>query len=155
MIWTCRRGGAMRLAFRLIPALLLVAGGVHADADTWTNTAGYALEAMPVEFDGSKVTFLRPSGEKLEMPLYSFLPAEQKRLKEFLGILEVPGPLKSAYRLAETQLATAQALYAEGRIDEHEHARRRDEVIQTFLKMCESQSYPRDSAEVQKLMRQL
>ena len=142
---------------RAVPVLLALAlsATLSAAADTWTNVAGHALEATPVGLDGTMVTLRIPSGEEVRMPLHSFLPEEQRRLKESLGVLEVPGPLRSAFRLAQSQLETAQALYQDGRIDEREHAGRRNNVIQTFLKMCEDQSYPRDSAAVQKLFEKL
>jgi len=135
--------------------VLALVATMPAAADTWTNAAGYALDATPVALDGTMVTLRTPSGGERRMPLHSFLPGEQRRLKESLGVLEVPGPLRSTFRLAQSQIETAQALYEDGRIDEREHAGRRNDVIQTFLKMCESKSYPRDSAEVQKLLRQL
>ncbi len=153
MIRTRRKGGRLCPAFGLLPILLLAA--VVVQADSWTNAAGYALEATPTALEDGKVTLLRPSGEELKMPLYSFLPEEQRRIKAFLGILEVVGPLRSAFRLAEAQLETAQALYADGRIDEREFSMRRKEVLESFLKICESQSYARDSAEVQNLLKHL
>ncbi len=150
MIQSGRRGGAALASLALILALSRVADGGQAGA--WTNVAGHALEATPTALEDGKVTFLRPSGEELKMPLHSFLPEEQRRIKESLGILEVPGPLRSAYRLVRTQLETAQALYADGRIDEHEFSMRRREVLESFLKTCESLSYARDSVEVRKLL---
>lgn len=141
---------------RILAALVLaLVAAAPAVPDTWTNAAGHALEATPVALDGTMVTLRVPAGGEIRMPLHSFLPGEQRRLKEALGVLEIPGPLRSAFRLAQSQLETAQALYHDGRIDEREHSGRRNNVIQTFLKMCEDQSYPRDSAEVQKLLRQL
>ena len=141
---------------RMLAMLVLALAATEpALAGAWTNLAGHALEATPLALEGDMVTFSRPSGGELRMPIYSLLPEEQKRLKETLGVLDIPGPLRSAYRLAESQLKTAQALYADGRIDEREHAARRNTVIQAFLKMCEDQSFPRDSAEVQKLLDQL
>jgi hypothetical protein len=135
--------------------ILTLIARMPAAADTWTNAAGYALDATPVALDGTMVTLLIPSGGERRMPLHSFLPGEQRRIKESLGILDVPGPLRSTFRLAQSQIETAQALYEDGRIDEREHAGRRNDVIQTFLKMCEYKSYPRDSVEVQNLLRQL
>ncbi|NCC50118.1 MAG: hypothetical protein EOM20_02770 [Spartobacteria bacterium] len=124
--------------------------GVQADA--WTNAAGHAMEATPMELDGARVTFLLPSGEERQMPLHSFLPGEQRRLRKYLGMLEIPDPLRSAFRLAESQMQTAQALYAEDRIDGRELAMRRDEVIESFLRTCEALSYARQSEDVRKLL---
>ncbi|HBA86040.1 MAG TPA: hypothetical protein DCZ95_18295 [Verrucomicrobia bacterium] len=137
----------------LMTAALALAMTLPTAADTWTNAAGHALEATPVALDGTTITLRIPSGRELRMPLHSFLPEEQRRLKESLGIPDVPGPLTSAFRLAKSQLETAQALYADGRIDEREHTARRNNVIQTFLKTCDAESYPRDGAEVQKLLK--
>ncbi len=144
------RSRAVRAGAGFILPFLLGAAGAR--AETWTNAAGHALEAVPVALDGAKVTLLHPSSETISLLMHSFPPEEQRRIRDYLGILEIPPLLQSAFRLAESQLETAQALFAEGRIDAQELASRRKEVRESFLQTCEGLSCSRQSEEVQKLL---
>ena len=124
-------------------------------SETWTNAAGHALEATPVELDGKRVVLLLPSGEQLRMPLHSFLPSEQQRIKTFLGVLEIPGPLRSEFKLAESQLEAARSLLNDQAITPEEFNLRKTAVLQAFLRACAAQSLAEDSDMVQRLLRKL
>ena len=104
---------------------------------------------------GKRVVLLLPSGEQLRMPLHSFLPSEQQRIKTFLGVLEIPGPLRSEFKLAESQLEAARSLLNDQAITPEEFNLRKTAVLQAFLRACAAQSLAEDSDMVQRLLRKL
>ncbi|MFH0879933.1 MAG: hypothetical protein V2A34_09490 [Lentisphaerota bacterium] len=136
-------------------ATLVLALALSATAEMWTNTAGFAMEATPLALNGATVTLRLPSGIERKMPLHSFLPEEQLRLKEFLGVLDIPGPLRSTYRLAESQLESARALRDDQAITAEEFRLRKETILQGFLRECTAKSFDEKSAEVQRLLQKL
>ena len=101
----------------LILILLLPLSIVRAQNGSWTNQAGHVLSAFPVELKGTEVSFKKGTNS-VTYPLTAFLPAEQKRLKDALGIVEVPAGLRDAQALTQRVLKRLQVLYEAGRMSD-------------------------------------
>ena len=99
----------------LILILLLPLGVVRAQDGTWTNQAGHVLSAVPIELKGTQVVFKKGTNT-VTYPLTVFLPAEQKRLKDTLGIVEVPAGLRDAQAQTQRILKRLQVLHEAGRL---------------------------------------
>ena len=140
---------------RILAAGLLVLPVARAFPDTWTNAAGEAFEAIPLECDGRKVVFQRPTGEQIRMPLFSLSADEQKRVKIHFSGPEIPADLQAAYRCATAQLDRARLLFQDGRMHDEDYAGKRAGIIRSFTKACEEHSYVESSDEVQQLVERL
>lgn len=92
-------------------------GAAGAQNGSWTNQAGHVLAAVPVELKGTQVVFKKGT-ESVTYPLSVFLPAEQKRLKAALGMIEVPSGLVDDHALAQRVLKRLQTFHAEGRLSD-------------------------------------
>lgn len=111
-------------------ALLLAAAlaAVHAVADggatdaapaasgSWTNVAGNAIEAVPLQIKGAKVTFRLPGGDKTKYPLSLFPESEQLRLRKALGEYVLPDDLATKRSYIKMQLEKYDAMERDGLI---------------------------------------
>lgn len=144
---------------RVIPWIVfigvLVLPVARAFSDTWTNAAGDTFEANPLECDGRKVVFQRPTGEQIRMPLFSLSADEQKRVKVYFNGPEVPAAVRMAYDYASGQIDRARLLFQDGRMGDKDFASRREEIIRSFKKTCEQHSYDESGDEVQQLVARL
>lgn len=107
----------MRRTQTLLAYFLLSLNGVIAQSGSWTNQAGHVLSAVPVEIKGMQIVF-RKGAESVVYPLSVFLPSEQKRLKDALGIVEVPPGLADAHAQAQRMLKRLHLLHAGGRLSD-------------------------------------
>jgi hypothetical protein len=109
----------MTRSLAFIACALALSAGL-ARADSWTNKAGHVLSAKPVSLKGSLVVF--EEGERIvTCPLAVFLPAEQRRLKDALGIVEIPDGLKDAHALRQRTLTRLRLLHDEQKLSDEEY----------------------------------
>jgi hypothetical protein len=104
----------------LLLLFFLPLSGAFAQSGSWTNQAGQVLSALPVEIKGAHVVFKKGT-ESVTYPLSVFLPSEQKRLKDTLGIVEVPAGLVQAHALVQRVLKRLQVIHAAGRLSDEEY----------------------------------
>lgn len=97
----------------------MLCAGCAACAETpgWTNLAGNVLFAAPVELKGKTVIFQRSGrGKPFPVALSSFPEAEQVRLKDALGVTELPSALKEAYAFSRRSIRRSRLLYENGHV---------------------------------------
>ena len=80
-------------------------GGARNSA--WTNRAGEAVSAICSAITNQTVYLVLPTGRTQAWPLRIFPESEQLRMKQALGVAPLPGCLVPAWRLFESQLASA------------------------------------------------
>ena len=129
--------------------------GERALSDTWTNAVGATFQATPLELDGRRVIFQKPTGEQIRIPIFSLSSNEQERVKVYFNGPKAPAPLRSAYTHASEQLDRARWMFQEGVMNDPQYANRREEIIRSFKKTCERNSYAENGDEVQQLIARL
>lgn len=73
----------------------------------WTNRTGEAVLAACSAITNQTVYMVLPSGRTRSLPLRIFPESEQRRMKLSLGVAPLPGCIVPAWRLFESQLASA------------------------------------------------
>lgn len=73
----------------------------------WTNRAGETIAATPLAITNQTVVMTLSSGRNRDLPLRVFPESEQLRMQLALGVASVPGCIVPAWRLFESQLASA------------------------------------------------
>lgn len=96
---------------------MLSCSGARAQSGSWTNKAGHVLAAVPVELKGSQVVF-KIGAKSAVYPLSVFLPAEQKRLKAALGLVDVPPALADSLAQTRRLVARLGVLHEGGRLSD-------------------------------------
>ena len=129
--------------------------GERALSDTWTNAVGATFQATPMELDGRRVVFQKPTGEQIRIPIFSLSSNEQERVKVYFNGPRAPAPIRSAYAHASEQLNRARCLFQEGIMNDPQYINRREEIIRSFKKTCERNSYAENCDEVQQLVAHL
>jgi len=104
-----------------LAAALLPLAAALAQEGNWTNKAGHVLSATPVSLTGSQVEF-KAGTRTVTYPLAAFLPAEQRRLKDALGVVALPDGLKEAHAVALRTLKRLKLLHAEGKLSDDAYA---------------------------------
>lgn len=115
---------------------LALGNPARAQAGTWTNAAGQAIEADLVALDGRMATFERPDGERLTMPLASLSAASRQQALGEWSRIEIPERLQSDYRLCAHTVVRLDALRQAGRILPDEHGRQRDAALARLKAAC-------------------
>ena len=117
----------------LLLALLADARLSAAGSSAWTNRAGHVLHATPLELTKTKqVVFLLPNGKTVSYPLSVFPEAEQARLRERLGEIEVPYRLRSAYAFASRAIKRSRLLMEHGSITAAQHEKNTRLVVRAL-----------------------
>jgi hypothetical protein len=102
----------MRTAHLLLFMALFGALG-PAQAETWTNQAGRAIEARLADFDGVWVTLVRTNAATLRLPLSALCAADQRRVRVQKAQSIAPSFVMAAYKNARTVLERFERLPAE------------------------------------------
>lgn len=113
---------ASLIRFSLFTVLLswgaasLYAEREYGEPPTFKNLAGISLCAMPEACSENQevVTFRRPDGVILKLPLKVFPTQEQERILSLLGMPKIPDDLKVPFERHRARLEKARALHQKG-----------------------------------------
>mgnify|MGYP001191881887 CR=1 FL=1 len=126
---------------------LLIAGGFgvgSAAGETWTNSAGQAIEATLVSRDRERAVFQRPDGTTFDLPLASLSEDSRRKAVAETGGEPVPERLRSHWGVYARTAQRLEALRRAGKIGDDEAARQRAIVRAQFEAACDELNLPAD-----------
>lgn len=105
-------------------------------AESWTNSAGHAIEAKLVSSRDSTAVFELPDGKTMTVPLASLSVADQARVRAASRTPAVPAALQVEYAQCERVLQRLAVLQNAGRITETERRERTKTAMDRLAAAC-------------------
>lgn len=125
-----RKGAGSGIPGYVLCIIFFSLTSVH--ADMWTNAVGHGIEAQLVSLKKDTVTLQRTKSKPFKMKLSAFCATDQKRIRKYFGLKEVPEKPTATDLAFEKKLSHLIELHVAGKMDDDEFDKQQAVLLKHF-----------------------